>query len=185
MSNEPENKPAAPTPALRVTQFVDPLQAKSDLAYSLADLSSAMQTQPGLHLDYAINLAKASKQLNDLKITLEAAESKVYRRIRDDYVTAGTKITEAALEKEVAAHPTIRGIKRAINEAKQVEAIAKGVVEAFGQRKDMLVQAGARDRAELEGEIRIQVAGGNADAIKAGAQQMLARRQELLNKSNN
>lgn len=168
--------PAVVKPAIRVINHIDGEQAKQDVAYSLADLSSAMQEQASLHLHYGELAAKASRQVDDLKITLEAAESKVYRKLRDDYDTAGKKITEKLLEMETAAHPTIHAIKKAINEAKQIEAIAKAAVQAFGHRKDMLVQHGAKDRVELQGELRIQAANANSDAQKEGAVSMLAKR---------
>lgn len=181
-AGEAEKPAPAPKPSrsIAVLNYVKPEEAKADLAYSLSDLSGAMMEQAALHLDYAERAAKAARQVNDLKVKLEAAESIVYREIRDSYAKSGTKITEALLEKEVAAHQTIRKIKLAINEAKQIEAIAKGAVEAFGQRKDMLVQLGAKDRVELEGELRMNAVSAREQSIKDTGAAMLERRRAML-----
>jgi hypothetical protein len=167
----------APVTTIRVKNFVDGVQARADIQYSLADLSSAFQAQASLNLHYHELRAQATRQVADLKITLEAAEAKVYRDLRDKYVAASQKFTEAQLEKEVSAHPTIRKIKLAINEARQIEDNAKGVVESFGHRKDMLVQAGAKDRVELSGELRMQEIAERNNAVGTG---IVEKRRQMI-----
>jgi hypothetical protein len=169
----------ASTRKITVKNPLDADQIKKDISYSLTDLSSAMQEQPGLHLHYAEVAAKASRQVNDFKLLLEVRESQVYRDLREDYTEKGTKITEAMLEKEVAVHPTVIAIKRAINEAKQVEAIAKGAVESFQQRKDMLVQHGAKDRVELAGELRMTASVAAAEEAEARKARILKKQEEM------
>lgn len=183
MTDQPEaetetEKATVPT-ALRVVNYADPAQAKIDIAYSIVDLSSAMQEHASLRLHYGIEAAKASRQVNDFKIKLEAAESKVYRQLRDKFTDEGKKVTEAFLEKEVAAHPAIQAIKRAINEAKQIEAIAKATNEAFADRKDMLVQSGAKDRAELEGELRVMGQVDREEMARQTREKLLASRKKF------
>lgn len=145
----------APRPTFKVRQFVEPHILKKDISFSLADLGTAMMEQASTFVHYGSLAASASKQVDDLKMLLEVAESKVYRSLRDDAATAGTKVTEAQLEKSVSVHPKVIQVKRALNEAKQIEALAKVAVEGFRHRKDMLVQQGAQNREEMKGEVSI------------------------------
>jgi hypothetical protein len=174
----PATTPAKPAPLVRVKvdQIIDAAQARKDSTFSLADISTAFQDQMGFRVHYGVLKAQAERQVNDLKLKLEAAESVVYRTVRDDLTTQGTKITEALLDREVAAHRTILSIKLAINEAKQIESVCKAIYEAIDDRKSMLMSAGARDRQEMEGEIRMNVAVARDANVKTGAQDMLARR---------
>ncbi len=177
---------AAPTPApktplvrIKVDQIIDSAQARKDSSFSMADISTAFQDQMGFRVHYGELKAKAERQVNDLKLKLEAAESAVYRTVRDDLTKQGIKITEALLDREVAAHKTILAIKLAINEAKQIETVGKAIYDAFDDRQKMLMSAGAKDRVEMEGEIRMNVASGQAAAVKSGAQDMLTRRNQV------
>lgn len=140
---------------ISVKRLIDEVQLKGDLAFSHGDLSSAMMAQASLATHYGMIAAKATRQTNDLELSLEVAEAKVYRNLRDVSASAGEKVTEAQLAKNVAIHPTIVALHKALNEAKQVEAQAKTAVEAFRQRRDMLVQAGLLSREEMKGEVSI------------------------------
>ena len=136
----------------QVKSIVDPQRFKAEVSYSTAGISEAMAEQAGLFADYGVMAARAAKQVNDLELLLENAEAKVYRLVRDNYAKSGDKVTEARLEKEVSVHPAVVSLKRALNEAKQIEAQAKIFVEAFRHRKDMLIQEGAQQRKEMDGE---------------------------------
>jgi hypothetical protein len=139
----------------KVFNYVDADQMKIDIGYTLADLSTGMMDQASLFVHYGVLAAKASKQVDDFKMLLEVAESKVYRKLRDQAVTDGVKLTEAQLEKSVSVHEQVIAMKRALNEGKQIEAIAKTAAEGFRHRRDMLVQAGMLSREELKGEVSI------------------------------
>lgn len=139
----------------QVRSFIDEDQFKADIGFSLTDLSGAMMSQASLFAHYGVLCARAAKQVDDCKLLLENAEAKVYRLLRDKYTAAGTKVTEAMLEKEVSVHPTVVQFKKALNEARQVEAITKVYVEAFRNRKDMLIQEGAQQRKEMDGEVYV------------------------------
>ncbi|MCK1543306.1 hypothetical protein IVB12_15430 [Bradyrhizobium sp. 179] len=169
-----------PTPRIAVKNFIDGTQARKDASFSLADLSSAFQDQMSFRIHYGELKAQAERQVADLKLKLEAAESKVGREIRDDLTKQGVKVTEKLLEQEMNAHRTILAIKLAINEAKQVFEVAKAVYEAFDDRQKMLMSAGAKDRVEMEGDIRMGVAAVRDTAIKTGAADMLEKRRQLL-----
>lgn len=152
----------------KVRSFIDEDQFRTDVGFSLADLSGAMVNQASTFAHYGTLCARAAKQVDDCKLLLENAEAKVYRLVRDKYATAGTKVTEAMLEKEVLVHPSVVQIKQALNEARQIESITKIYVEAFRHRKDMLIQEGAQQRKEMEGEVYISRR-NNAEEINKDA----------------
>lgn len=137
----------------KVKRLVDEVQLKKDLNFSNLELSNAMVEQASLFAHYGILAARASRQVDDTKLLLENTEAKVYRLIRDKMAEDGIKITEVQLEKQVSIHSQVMQFKRALNEAKQIEAIAKIATESFRQRKDMLIQEGAQGRAEMSGEV--------------------------------
>jgi len=141
--------------AYAVKQYVDVVQLKADLSYSLANLSDAMVTQASLFTHYGVIAAQASRQVDEVKMLLEVAEARVYRLLRDQFAKDGEKISEARLEQSVAIDKRIITFKRALNEAKQIESAAKTAVEAFRHRRDMLVQQGLISREELKGELSI------------------------------
>jgi hypothetical protein len=138
-----------------VKTFIDPAQLRKDISFSTADLSTAMVQQASLAVHYGVLLAQATRQVHSLELALEVAEAKVYRKLREEAATSGAKITEAQLEKQVAIHETVIKLKRAVAEAQQVEAVGKTAVEAFRQRRDMLIQQGLITREDMRGNLSI------------------------------
>lgn len=181
MSDEPDQVAsdvttiASPQTVYNVRQFVDASQLKHDLGYSLNDLSNAMAEQASMFAHYGVEAAKASAQVDTVKLLLENAEAAVYRMERDKAADAGEKVTEALLEKRVIRHPRVISMKKALNEAKQVEAVAKIAVESFRHRKDMLVQHGAQAREELKGELRMGAISAAEQAHQTTREAALAR----------
>jgi hypothetical protein len=166
-------EPAKPTHKVR--NFVETESLNADLGYSHADLSGAMAEQSSLFVHYGVLAAKASKQVDDLKMVLEVTESKVYRMLRDKASEEGTKVTEAQLEKSVSVHPRVIEFKKALNEAKQVEAVAKTAVEGFRHRRDMLVQAGLISREEMKGEVSINRRTAEDERVASSKERILER----------
>jgi hypothetical protein len=151
----PAPTPSAKHRAFTVRNFIDEAALKADVTYSLANLSDGFQRQAGFIVHYSTLAAKAARQVDDIELLIEATESAVFRQLRDDLLKIGDKFTDTFLNKSVAASSRVLALKRALNEAKQIQAIAKGAVEAFKQRKDMLVQEGAASRTERQGELRM------------------------------
>lgn len=143
------------TNPITVKRLIDPEQLRLDLRFSTADLTTAMMNQASLATHYGLIAARAARQVNDLELALEVAEGKVYRKLRDEATAAGVKPVVADLTKAVALDPRIIALQKAINEAKQVESQSKTAVEAFRQRRDMLVQVGLLSREEMKGEVSI------------------------------
>lgn len=164
-----------------VKSFIDPLQFKKDVSYSTANLSGAMSDQASLFAHYGELAARASRQVDDIELLLENAEAKVYRLIRQDAATTGEKVTEVMLDKQVAVHPRVVQFKRALIEAKQIEATAKIYVEAFRSRKDMLVQQGAQAREEFKGEVFIAARSAGEEYLKEQKDNTLKKLNDIRN----
>ena len=158
-----------------VKEFIDAEELRADLSFSVNDLTSAMMTQASRLVEYGIKLSKASKQVDDLKMMLQTVEARVYRQLRDKALVASAikddeepeekgkrkrasasdKLTEAQLSQMVASEEVVIKVNRLLNEAKQIESIAKVAVESFRHRRDMLVQMGMLSREEMKGEVSI------------------------------
>lgn len=154
MTDTPATKPTK----LTVVDFLAECDLAKDTSFSTVDLTGAMQSQAGLMARYVVLQSKCSRQVNDFELVLEAAESSVYRRLRDEMVANKEKPTDALLRQLVVSDKRILAIKRALNEARQIEQIAKGAVKAMEQRRDMLIQQGASEREERKGELRMNIA---------------------------
>jgi len=182
-----------PSHAIKVDTLIDPIQLKKNLAFTTADLGTAMMQQASLYSHYGVLAAKAAFQTDKLELSLEIAESKVDRQLRDQTLTAAKAelalahaagdakaklekaLTEAQLAKLIAAHPTVIALKKALNEARQIEAGAKTSLEAFRQKRDMLVQMGAQGREEMKGDLSIRIRGDH-EALRDAARKDSARR---------
>lgn len=164
---------------ITVREYIDLAQMKVDLSFSTNDLSEAMMQQATLFAHYGVLASKAAKQVDSVKMVLETAEARIYRIHRDDAATSGAKVTEAQLEKMVSADPKIIEIKKALNEAKQVEANAKIATEAFRHRRDMLVQMGLLSREELKGQLSIAAKNERDNQAQEQRDRILERRKEL------
>jgi len=140
---------------IKVRNYVDTEQLKKDLAYSSTNLSDAMMAQASMFAHYGVQAAYAAKQVNSLELLIENHEARVYRELRDKAIADGEKVTEALLERRIAQNTTIIKMKRLLNEAKQIEAIAKTASEAFRHRRDMLIQEGFTSREEMKGQLAI------------------------------
>lgn len=176
MSEEVKPKPIK----VKVVEYVDAANLRRDLAYSTADLSSAMQDQAALFADYGVNAAKASMQVDKMKLLLENTEAEVARRERDRKAVAGEKITEPQLAAIVTRHPRVVAAKSALNEAKQIESVAKTAVEAFRHRRDMLVQQGLISREEMKGELSVSMRNAREEESRSQQERILDRRKNRL-----
>lgn len=192
MTNPTTADPAnIPQTVFQVRDFIDAGQLKRDLAFSNHDLSTAMMEQASLFSHYGVLAAEASKQVDVVKMLLENTEAAVYQMERSAANQAAAeaaatktpieKVTETMLEKRVARHQRVIAMKKALNDAKRIEATGKIAAESFRHRRDMLVQMGLISREELKGELRIGEKSAREEAAmtqRERAMQALNRRQE-------
>lgn len=161
----------------RVVNYLDAKQLKIDLRFSPTNLDSAQMDQAALFADYGVLAAQASHQVDVVKLLLENSEAAVYKILRDQAAEKAEKVTEAQLEKLVARHPRVISMKKALAEAKQVEAVGKVAIEAFKQKRDMLIQQGVVQREERKGELFTMARNVAEDARAAQVAGVLAQRQ--------
>lgn len=142
-------------PSFVVHKYVDAAQLKRDLAINPSEVGNAMLEHASRTIEYGVKLAQAGKQADTVKMLLEAVEAKVDKSIRNTHAAAGAKVTESAIEKEMRLHPKVIAYRKLLNEARQIETLAKSAVDAFRQRKDMLVSFGMLQREEMRGEVSV------------------------------
>lgn len=163
----------------QVRDYIDAAQLRRDLSYSPNNLTDAMITQASMFAHYGVLAADASRQVDVVKMLLENTEAAVSQIIRDEAALAGEKTTEGGIAAKIARHPRVISMKKALNEARRVEAIGKTAVESFRHRRDMLVQLGLIQREELKGELTIREKSAREEAVsqtRDNALDRLARR---------
>ncbi|MGV1754791.1 hypothetical protein [Agrobacterium sp. CG674] len=176
--------PATAATVYQVKDFIDAQLLRRDQAINGNDLSSAMMEQAAMFSHYGVLAAEASKQVDVVKMLLENTEAAVYQLERAAANQAAVeaaatkspveKVTEAMLEKKIARHPRVIAMKKALNDAKRIEATGKIAVESFRHRRDMLVQLGLISREEMKGELKIGVANAREEATKIQGERALS-----------
>lgn len=148
----------AEIPATPVAKpLMDIAQYKRDLSIDGADLDNAVRMQASMFGHYSIIAARARLKADGAKYQDEVNFSALYAEYRERLTAAG-KVTEAQIDAAVKADPRWMDSKRALIEAQAVSNICNDSREAFGQRKDMLVQLTVDRRKEGEGEMRVRIA---------------------------
>ena len=135
--------------------ILDPKAFQDDLDIDSHDLNHAFMRQASLFAYYAAIHVKTMRREARAKLLLEIEEAKVAKAVRDKMLADGTKTTEKQIEQEVSRTASYIKAVNALNEAKANTALASSAVEAFRQRRDMLIQLGANQREELKGEVRV------------------------------
>jgi hypothetical protein len=140
-----------------LTQPFDAEQLRADLEVDRGDLNNSFLTQAGLFSFYAEQHARMMRQEGAKKLALEVIEAKLDKALRDEAASNNVKVTEKQIEQAIARNADYIRAAHAYNEARALTELAKGAVEAFRQRRDMLIQLGANDRHDMKGELRMRV----------------------------
>lgn len=159
---------------MAVKPYVDPEQLQSDLSFTLEDLDSANMEQASLYAHYAELYVRAQYQYDSTKAAQEIIEAKLDQEIRDLLAAdPKKKITEGVVAAEIKRHPKYLQTVKAVNESRMYMALAKESLEAFKQRRDMLVQVGVQRREEMKGDLLIKSKHAELDAMKEKRQALL------------
>jgi len=124
-----------------------------DLEIKPAELDAAFRGQASLFAHYGEKHVEMMRQEARAKMMLEVTEAKLDKQLRDEAAAASAKITEKQIEQAIARTGDYVKALNAYNEAKAAAELAKVGVEAFRQRRDMLIQIGANDRQEMKGDL--------------------------------
>lgn len=135
-------------------KLIDADTLKTDIEVNIADLQSAFLRQAGLTAFYGQRAALAERAAGRQKIALKAIEGKRYKEIKEALLSAGQKPTEAALVAMLDTDPLVIKARSELIELEYYASLGKMAMEAFRQRKDMLVQLSVQDRMDRQGELR-------------------------------
>ncbi len=141
---------------MEIKSVIDPENLTRDLEVNPSDLNAGFLNQAGLYAYYAARAVVAMKQEGNAKLFRDVTEAKVDKAIRDEATAAGQKLTEKQIEQAIARSPDYIKAERAHIEAKAMSKLADSAVEAFRQRRDMLIQLGANERGEMKGDLRMR-----------------------------
>lgn len=143
----------------------DPSQLKEDVSFSDTNLDGAMIEQASLYAHYSAEAVRAERKVNDQKLRIDVVKSKLDQKIRDDAADDGKKLTEKLVEAEIHRKKEYVDAVKELNALKADAEALKHALEAFRQRRDMLIQIGSSRREEMKGQVRL-----NDPAEKAAAQ---------------
>jgi hypothetical protein len=153
---EQDTERRTPAPKKSVKIFIDPEKFKRDIQINPNDLSAGFMEQASLSAYYGMQRAKASEQVDNLKLLLNTKEAILGNKYRDQLTKSGVKATETAIANAIAVDAEYIRVRKALNEAKGVLEMLEACYDSFRHRKDMLVQMGAASRVEMQGELHMK-----------------------------
>lgn len=163
---EQDDEQTKPAPKKMVKTFINPTAFKEDISINMADLDNAFITQASLFAHYGTQAAKASEQMDNLKLVLDVKEAQLNTLHRDLLFKAFGKVTETMIANAVMTDPRYIKARKMYNESKGVVEMLKASTEAFRQRRDMLVQVGAMTREERKGELFLKSKEVSSDDLR-------------------
>lgn len=149
-----------------------PTQIKRDLAFDHSNMDESYISQAGLYFHYAEVSARVNRLLEDTKLRLGILEAEIYTELRDEAEKSKQKITEALLDKKIKLDLRYRRMSSKLNNVRHLAAIAKETLEAFKQKRDMLIQKGADIREEMKGSLYLSTSERIEEKKKAAMQRM-------------
>lgn len=150
-------------------------QMLKDVQFSPENLDGAMIEQPGLFAYYAEQSRLAAKKEANLKLKLEMIESEIDKELRDEAAVSGTKITEKMIEQAISRDERYVKAKMSHNDAKATDQMLRDILEAFKQRRDMMIQVGLTRRDEMRSQSTVV----RDDELKARRDALLSRGEKV------
>lgn len=124
--------------------------AKKLLDLDLGHVSSSLTSQSYSFFFFSTALARIKKDYNDCQIDLDKTSFRVRTEESERLETLRKKVTEKYLDSYVLAHPDVVNIRTRLNDLDCQYEFCKALTRALEQRKDMLVQMSANNRAEMK-----------------------------------
>tara|TARA_B100002049_G_scaffold198966_1_gene157049 strand:- start:1010 stop:1522 length:513 start_codon:yes stop_codon:yes gene_type:complete len=140
-------------------KFIDPAKLKEQVAFSDVDIDTAMMQQASLYSYYGNIYAQAQHQADRFKTHMTHVRARVAHAVREDAAEGGKKVTENMVEERIILHPDYIQAAKLANDSRMIAEMARNALEAFKQRRDMLVQVGKRQLEEMKGQARVTVSG--------------------------
>lgn len=152
-----------------------PSQLRKDLEIRDTDLDGCMTEQASLYGYYSTLYAKAQYEADRSKSQAELVRAKKYVSLRNAKTGRGVKFTEPQLEAEVLRSAEYIEACNKANLARMRATMIKEGLEAFKQRRDMLVQKGKARLEDLKGELYLK---GKSDDARETREQRISRIRE-------
>ena len=124
---------------------------KQKLAIDDIDLNRDFQTQAPSYIDECKRYHKAQMIVKQQKEKLTELEAQKYFEIKN----SAEKTTEAYLNQAIRNDEEVKTQKNLIIQAEYQASVYQSLVRAWEQKKDMLIQVGSNQRAEMAGQVQI------------------------------
>lgn len=131
-------------------------QLRRDLQIRDSDLDGCMTEQASLYGYYSVLFAKAQFEADHAKIQVDIVKAKKSAALRNAKAGRGVKYTEAQIEAETLRSEEYIQATHKANLTRMRATILKEGLEAFKQRRDMLVQKGKVRLEDLKGELYLK-----------------------------
>lgn len=120
---------------------IDPLQLNDEYIRLPADLAH-----------WNARLAEATEAQLEAELVFERTEAKLFIGWREQLaMEAGAKVTESTVKERVHDDPRYADARMKMIEAEVALKRVRGVVDAIGAKKEMLISLGAHVRKEMDG----------------------------------
>lgn len=111
---------------------------EKDLSINKFKLDEECMSHPSIYFKYADAQREAKNEVSRLKDKLELVKAEQNTKIRDELTKAGTKVTEALINAELAKNNKVQIITEKLRTAEDVYAKLSVAVQAFEHRKSEL-----------------------------------------------
>lgn len=125
------------------------VDVKKECAVDEQNVAEEFYQHASMYAWYASVLALYEAKADRLKYQVEVMESMLDRRIREDAVKVGSKIAEKQVEGAIHLDQKWQVLMDEYLDARSIVKRLAALVRALEMKRDMLIQVGARMRAEL------------------------------------
>lgn len=144
-----EKKPGEKKPGAKLQEYLDGQYEL--LKINEEDLNEDFTTQAQKYFRAAMNFHKAEKQVQLEKQQLDVVIAAKDSELRN----SGEKTTEAYIDKAIKGDEDVQAQKRRIMDAELQVGLHQACMRAWEHKRDMLIQVGAVQRAEMSGQVQI------------------------------
>jgi hypothetical protein len=113
-------------------------------------LNQILAEHPSQYMWVYTLLALARSKHQRMKLDLEVAEAVFSSDLRDQAAKTGVKVTEKAIENELAMSKRLLQLRRDLITSEEQETLCEAAEQAFRHRKDCLITLGAQMRATAD-----------------------------------
>lgn len=136
-------------PGAKLQEYLD--RQHELLKINEEDLNEDFTSQAQKYFKAAMNFHKAEKQVQVEKQALDIIVAQKDSELR----SSGEKTTEAYIDKAIKGDEEVQAQKRRIMDAELQVGLHQACMRAWEHKRDMLIQVGAVQRAEMSGQVQI------------------------------